>query len=401
MWPKHTQTVLAFKTTSNGNPDLDDMGNPKVDHKNSCYKGQCIKVSEKDLVWEPLRLAVVQVMEDVFGVSAQDAAEKIRKKASQQAKTIEHAHAAADAAKTAVIAEILVARWFPDQALGGAGAATVGHEKTADTAAGGTAGAEQHRAPSQSGDGSAGSIDATGERQAPGSRAPSAAAEQRQPGWQASMDGSMQCSGGGMPSAPGAAGAGKGSPGGAAWKNLNKLLGAHHVPPELMQEIGLARKGVVGAMQAGDRPTVDQLRRDATKGLLAFLPTAASKVAAQHSKDHDGDKAVAKRLRRKRRAEAAGKKSADSTAGGAAGGSRQQRQKRQPPKRKKQDSEESEEEADSDSSSNSSRDEDEAAGNSDDMDYAAAAAAAAAAATNGRSRRAGAGRNQRLEEYER
>eukprot|EP00883_Tetradesmus_obliquus_P000940 jgi/Sobl393_1/11009/SZX65108.1 len=41
------------------------------------------------------------------GVSAQDAAEKIRKKASQQAKTIEHAHAAADAAKTAVIAEML------------------------------------------------------------------------------------------------------------------------------------------------------------------------------------------------------------------------------------------------------------------------------------------------------
>uniref|UniRef100_A0A383VGH9 Uncharacterized protein n=1 Tax=Tetradesmus obliquus TaxID=3088 RepID=A0A383VGH9_TETOB len=51
-------------------------------------------------------------------------------------------------------------------------------------------------------------------------------------------------------------------------------------------------KGVVGAMQAGDRPTVDQLRRDATKGLLAFLPTAASKVAEKH-------------LRRKRRAEAA------------------------------------------------------------------------------------------------
>ncbi|WIA38724.1 hypothetical protein OEZ86_002024 [Tetradesmus obliquus] len=49
---------------------------------------------------------------------------------------------------------------------------------------------------------------------------------------------------------------------------------------ELMQEIGLARKGVVGAMQAGDRPTVDQLRRDATKGLLAFLPTAASKVGS-------------------------------------------------------------------------------------------------------------------------
>ncbi|WIA12183.1 hypothetical protein OEZ85_012254 [Tetradesmus obliquus] len=142
-------------------------------------------------------------------------------------------------------------------------------------------------------------------------------------------------------------------------------------------------------MQAGDRPTVDQLRRDATKGLLAFLPTAASKVAAQHGKDHDGDKAVAKRLRRTRRAEAAGKKSADSNAGGAAGGSRQQRQKRQPPKRKKQESEESEEEADSDSSSNSSRDEDEAAGNSDDMDDAAAAAAAAA--TNGRSKRAEAG----------
>ncbi|WIA13947.1 hypothetical protein OEZ85_002517 [Tetradesmus obliquus] len=38
-------------------------------------------------------------------------------------------------------------------------------------------------------------------------------------------------------------------------------------------------KGVVGAMQAGDRPTVDQLRRDATKGLLAFLPTAASKLS--------------------------------------------------------------------------------------------------------------------------
>uniref|UniRef100_A0A383VC61 Uncharacterized protein n=1 Tax=Tetradesmus obliquus TaxID=3088 RepID=A0A383VC61_TETOB len=107
MWPKHTQTVLAFMTTSDGNPDLDDMGNPKVDHKNSCYKGQCIKVSEKDLVWEPLRLAIVQVMEDVFGVSTQDAAEKIRKKASQQAKTIEHAHAAADAAKTAAIAEML------------------------------------------------------------------------------------------------------------------------------------------------------------------------------------------------------------------------------------------------------------------------------------------------------
>uniref|UniRef100_A0A383WNX4 Uncharacterized protein n=2 Tax=Tetradesmus obliquus TaxID=3088 RepID=A0A383WNX4_TETOB len=81
--------------------------------------------------------------------------------------------------------------------------AAAAQEQTADTAAGGTAGAEQHRAPSQSGDGSAGSIDATGERQAPGSRAPSAAAERRQPGWQASMDGSMQCSGGGMPSAPG------------------------------------------------------------------------------------------------------------------------------------------------------------------------------------------------------
>lgn len=71
--------VQAFKTTSDGNLDLDDMGNPKVDHKNSCYKGQCIKVSDKDLVWEPLRLAIVQVMEDVFGVSTQDAAEKIRK----------------------------------------------------------------------------------------------------------------------------------------------------------------------------------------------------------------------------------------------------------------------------------------------------------------------------------
>ena len=71
--------VQAFMTTSDGNPDLDDMGNPKVDHKNSCYKGQCIKVSEKDLVWEPLCLAIVQVMEDVFGVSTQDAAEKIRK----------------------------------------------------------------------------------------------------------------------------------------------------------------------------------------------------------------------------------------------------------------------------------------------------------------------------------
>ena len=43
------------------------------------------------------------------------------------------------------------------------------------------------------------------------------------------------------PAAASAAGAGKGSPGGAAWTNLNKLLGAHHVPPELMQEIGLAR----------------------------------------------------------------------------------------------------------------------------------------------------------------
>ncbi|WIA29410.1 hypothetical protein OEZ86_011913 [Tetradesmus obliquus] len=139
------------------------------------------------------------------------------------------------------------------------------------------------------------------------------------------------------------------------WKNLNKLLGVHHVPPELVQEIGLARKGV---------------------------------VAEKHGKDHDGDKAAAKRLRRKRRAEAAGKKGADSGAGGAAGGSRQQRQKRQPPKRKKQESEESEEEADSGSSSNSSRDEDEAAGNIDDMDDDAAAAAAAA--TNGRSRRAGA-----------
>lgn len=43
------------------------------------------------------------------------------------------------------------------------------------------------------------------------------------------------------PAAASAAGAGKGSHGGAAWKNLNKLLGAHHVPPELVQEIGLAR----------------------------------------------------------------------------------------------------------------------------------------------------------------
>uniref|UniRef100_A0A383VK16 Uncharacterized protein n=1 Tax=Tetradesmus obliquus TaxID=3088 RepID=A0A383VK16_TETOB len=81
-----------------------------------------------------------------------------------------------------------------------------------------------------------------------------------------------------------------------------------------------------GWSYAGRRPPNRcQLRRDATKGLLAFLPTAASKVAAQHGKDHDGDKAAAKRLRRKRRAEAAGKKSADSSAGGAAGGSRQQR----------------------------------------------------------------------------
>ncbi|WIA36819.1 hypothetical protein OEZ86_008074 [Tetradesmus obliquus] len=169
------------------------------------------------------------------------------------------------------------------------------------------------------------------------------------------------------------------------------------------ERLGLSRGTALGkALETGERATVEQLRKDAGKGLLAMLPTAEAKAAQQQGKDLEGSSVAAKALKkRKAAAAAAAPKSAAAPAAEAAPAKKRKGGKggKQPPRKKKQ-SKESEEEAEAGSSSSGGEEDEFEAAASDGDDDLDATEAAATAAAGGRRRRAGAGVNNKFAEYE-
>ncbi|WIA19765.1 hypothetical protein OEZ85_005679 [Tetradesmus obliquus] len=183
--------------------------------------------------------------------------------------------------------------------------------------------------------------------------------------------------------------------------------------PDICDQVLFSTGSLAEALKSGERATAEQLRKDASKGLLALLPTAEAKAAKQQGTDLEGSKAAAKALMKRKAAaaaaaaaaapESAAAPAADASAGAAPAKKRKGRKGgkggKQPPKKKKQ-SKESEEEAEAGSSSSGEEDEFEAASSGEDDDMVATEAAATAAAAGGRRRRAGAGVNQKFAEYE-
>jgi hypothetical protein len=76
--------LQVYKTDSDGNPVLGENGQPQVDYKMSCFKGQCIAASETGRMWQALYQAFKDLLQDLCGLDETTARDMINRWASAQ-----------------------------------------------------------------------------------------------------------------------------------------------------------------------------------------------------------------------------------------------------------------------------------------------------------------------------